>query len=395
MVVTTGAKELIMSRTPRIINLPGGVEKSTDFLPIQNIDYVEFYVGNAKQSAYFYQHAFGFTPVAYAGLETGVRDRTSFVLRQGNITFVITSALSPDSPISEHVRLHGDGVKDICFRVTDVDYTYRTVLERGASGLNSPATLEDEFGAVRRATISVYGDTTHSFITRTDYVGAFLPGFRPVSGYSPDNLKANKGTGLAAIDHIVANVGWNEMDRTVEFYRNVLGFHQLVHYDDKDISTEYSALMSKVMTNGTGLIKLPINEPAQGRKKSQIEEYLDYYKGPGVQHIALITGNILKTVEDLRNRGVEFIRVPDAYYDELQDRVGDIKEPLAEVRKLGLLVDRDEDGYLLQIFTRPLQDRPTFFIEIIQRHHARSFGKGNFKALFEAIERDQALRGNL
>ncbi|NWJ48026.1 MAG: 4-hydroxyphenylpyruvate dioxygenase [Chloroflexi bacterium] len=368
--------------------------RNDEFFPIQSIDYVEFYVGNAKQAAYYYQTAFGFTPVAFCGLETGVRDCTSYVLRQGNITFVLTSALAPDSPIAEHVRLHGDGVKDICFRVPDVDYAYHIVTKHGAKATAAPVTLEDEFGSVRKVSIEVYGDTTHTFLTRTDYIGAFMPGFHSLP-HAPESLKPTHGTGLAALDHIVANVDWNQMDKTVEFYSEVLGFHQLVHYDDKDISTEYSALMSKVMTNNSGLIKLPINEPARGLKKSQIEEYLDYYHGPGVQHLALITGNILNTVSELRKRGVEFITVPESYYAELEERVGNIKEPLEEVKRLGLLVDRDDSGYLLQIFTRPLQDRPTFFIEIIQRHHARSFGKGNFKALFEAIERDQALRGNL
>jgi len=384
-----------MSKTMKIENKTSNSAKTEDFLPIQSVDFVEFYVGNAKQAAHFYQSAFGFTQVARAGLETGVRDRVSYVVRQGHITFVLTSPLTSEGEVAEHVRIHGDGVKDICFRVTDVDQTFKTVNERGATPVLAPTTYQDETGSVRKASIAAYGDTTHSFITRTDYVGPFLPGFKLLPGYNPESVKPANGAGLAAIDHIVSNVGWGEMNSVVEFYRQVLGFHQLVHYDDKDISTEFSALMSKVMTNGTGTIKMPINEPAQGRKKSQIEEYLDYYGGPGVQHIALATGNILKTVEALRAQGVDFISVPESYYEELESRIGHIKEDFAEVRRLGLLVDRDDEGYLLQIFTRPLQDRPTFFIEIIQRRHARSFGKGNFKALFEAIERDQELRGNL
>ncbi len=366
------------------------LKDSQDFLPIQRIDHVEFYVGNARQAAHFYRMLLGFTPVAYAGLETGLRDRTSYVMQQGKITFVLTAPLTPDGPVAEHVRLHGDGIKEICFQVEDVDRVYAEVTKRGAKGVLAPTSFEDNLGSVRRASIAVYGDTVHSFVTRTDYVGPFMPGFKPVSG-----MGVAQEVGLAAVDHMVANVGWGEMDSWVNFYRDVLGFSQLVHYDDKDISTEYSALMSKVMTNGTGTVKLPINEPAEGLKKSQIEEYLDFYRGPGIQHIALATGNILKTVEELRARGVDFIKVPESYYQDLENRVGDLKEPIAEIKRLGLLVDRDDEGYLLQIFTRPMQDRPTFFFEIIQRHKARSFGKGNFKALFEAIERDQALRGNL
>jgi 4-hydroxyphenylpyruvate dioxygenase len=376
----------------QVIDFQRREQLAGDDLPIQGIEYVEFYVGNAKQAAHFYKTAFGFNQIAYAGLETGVRDRTSYVMRQGKITFVLTAGIG-DGEISQHVAKHGDGVKDICFRVTDVEHTYHTVMARGASGVLAPTVLKDELGSVTKASIAVYGDTSHSFISRTDYVGAFLPGYKTSPDYNPDNKARNAG--LAAIDHIVANVGWNEMNRYVDFYRQVLGFKQLVHFDEQDISTEYTALMSKVMSNGSGTIKLPINEPAHGRKKSQIEEYLDYYNGAGVQHLALSTGNIIKTVEYLREHGVDFITVPDTYYDELEARVGKIKEPLEEIRRLGLLVDRDDEGYLLQIFTRPLGDRPTFFIEIIQRHKARSFGKGNFKALFEAIERDQALRGNL
>ena len=367
----------------------GKVEDGRDWLPIQKIDYIEFYVGNARQATHFYRTVFGFQPVAYKGLETGSRDVTSFVVRQNKITFVLTAPLRPEGEIAEHVRLHGDGVKDICFLVDDVDTVYTEVVRRGAKGLQPPTTENDQFGRVRKAVIGIYGDTTHTFVQRSDYVGPFLP------GYGAYDAPPTQDVGLAAIDHAVANVGWGEMDQWVEFYNKVLGFSQLISFDESDISTEYSALMSKVMQNGNGKIKLPINEPAKGLKKSQIEEYLDFYRGPGVQHIALSTGNILKTVEELRARGVDFIRVPDSYYQDLEERVGHIKEPLDEIRRLGLLVDRDDEGYLVQIFTRPLSDRPTLFFEIIQRHHARSFGKGNFKALFEAIEADQARRGNL
>ncbi len=376
-----------MSMTSEIL----GTKAGRDFLPIQRIDHIEFYVGNARQAAQFYRSVFGFQPIAYKGLETGSRDVTSFALRQNKITFVMTGALNPDSPIAEEVRQHGDGVKDICFVVDDVDLVYAEVVARGAKGVLPPITTQDAYGSVRQATIAMYGDTTHSFIQRSDYVGTFLPGFQPLTG----QVEA-ESVGLAAIDHAVSNVGWGEMNHWVSFYREVLGFSQLLSFDDKDISTEYTALMSKVMQNGNGRIKLPINEPAQGRRKSQIEEYLDFYRGPGIQHIALSTGNILKTVEELKARGVDFISVPDSYYDELEQRVGhNIKESLSEIRRLRLLVDCDDEGYLVQTFTRPIADRPTFFFEIIQRHHSRSFGKGNFKALFEAIEADQAQRGNL
>ena len=358
-------------------------------LPIQKIDYIEFYVGNARQAAQYYRTVFGFDIVAYKGLETGSRDVSSFVLRQNKLTFVVTASLGPTGPVAEHVQRHGDGVKDIGFLVDDVDATYAEVVRRGAQGVQTPHALQDQFGTVRQAAIAIYGDTVHSFIQRSDYIGPFLPGYQPYTG------PAAVSAGIAAIDHAVANVGWHEMDRWVDFYREVMDFSQLISFDESDISTEYSALMSKVMQNGNGKIKLPINEPAKGLKKSQVEEYLDFYQGPGVQHIALSTGDIIKTVEDLRARGVDFIRVPDSYYDDLEARIGPIKESLADIRRLGLLVDRDDEGYLVQIFTRPLADRPTFFFEIIQRHHARSFGKGNFKALFEAIEADQALRGNL
>lgn len=375
-----------MGATNQILS---AAENLNDILPIQKIDYVEFYVGNARQAMHFYRSVFGFQPIAYKGLETGSRDATSFALQQGKITFVVTAPLNPDGEVAEHVRTHGDGVKDMCFLVDDVDLVYAGVIARGAKGLQAPVTLQDEFGYVRKAVISTYGDTTHTFIQRKDYVGAFLPGYRKYEG------PGGQSVGLAAIDHAVANVGWGEMEKWVGFYRDVMGFSQLAHFDDKDISTDYTALMSKVMQNGNGKIKLPINEPAKGRKKSQVEEYLDFYRGPGIQHIALSTGNILKTVEELQARGIDFIHIPDSYYDQLEARVGHIKEPLEEIRRLRLLVDRDDEGYLVQTFTRPIADRPTFFFEIIQRHHARSFGKGNFKALFEAIEGDQALRGNL
>lgn len=360
-----------------------------DFLPIQRIDHIEFYVGNARQAAAFYRNVFGFQPVAYRGLETGSREITSFALRQNKINFVVTASLTPDGPVAEHVRLHGDGVKDICFLVEDVDLVYAEVMARGAQSVLAPTAHRDEFGSVRKASIRVYGDTTHSFVQRSDYVGPFLPGFQAT------DVAPVEGVGLAAIDHAVANVGWGEMNKWVNFYRDVMGFSQLTSFDDKDISTDFTALMSKVMQNGNGKIKLPINEPAEGRRKSQVEEYLDFYGSAGIQHIALSTGNILKTVEELRARGVDFIKIPDSYYDQLEERIGHIKEPMEEIRRLGLLVDRDDEGYLVQTFTRPISDRPTFFFEIIQRHHARSFGKGNFKALFEAIEADQALRGNL
>jgi 4-hydroxyphenylpyruvate dioxygenase len=370
-------------------NILQAADIAADILPIQKIDYIEFYVGNARQAAHFYRSVFGFQPVAYKGLETGSRDTTSYVLQQGKITFVVTAQLQPDGPIAEHVRTHGDGVKDICFLVDDVNLVYTGVISRGAQSIQAPVTMKDEFGMVRKAVIAAYGDTTHTFIQRNDYVGAFLPGYRSYEG------PAAHSVGLAAIDHAVANVGWNEMEKWVSFYRDVMGFSQLASFDDNDISTDYTALMSKVMQNGNGKIKLPINEPAKGRKKSQVEEYLDFYRGQGIQHIALSTGNILKTVEELQKRGVDFIQIPDTYYEQLEERIGNTKEPLSEIRRLRLLVDRDDEGYLVQTFTRPIGDRPTFFFEIIQRHHARSFGKGNFKALFEAIEADQALRGNL
>ncbi|HJZ47709.1 MAG TPA: 4-hydroxyphenylpyruvate dioxygenase [Roseiflexaceae bacterium] len=365
---------------------------TSDPLDLQGIDYVEFYVSNARQAAHFYRTALGLRPVAYAGLETGVRDRASWVLSRRNIRFVLTAPLLPDprDPIAAHIARHGDGVRDIALRVADAAAAYREALRRGARGVREPDLAEDAHGRVMCASIATYGDTIHTFVQRDGYEGAFLPGYEPIA----DPMPAPE-TGVAAIDHIVGNVELGKMNEWVDYYRDVLGFKQLIHFEDKDISTEYSALMSKVMQNGHGKIKFPINEPAEGRRKSQIEEYLEYYGGPGVQHIALATGDILASVDALRGAGIPFLRVPDAYYEELPSRVGPIAEDVRELAKRGVLVDRDEEGYLLQIFSQPLQDRPTLFVEIIQRKGSRGFGKGNFKALFEAIEREQAKRGNL
>lgn len=361
-----------------------------DFLPLEGIDYVELYVGNAKQAAHYYKTAFGFQSYAYCGPETGVRDRASYVLKQRKITFILTTPLQPTSEIAAHIHLHGDGVKSVAFEVEDARKSFEETVKRGARPYMEPTVRKDENGEVVMAGIHTYGDTVHLFVERRGYHGHFLPGFQKwESNYNPEPV------GLAAIDHMVGNVGWFEMNKWVKYYEDVLGFSQLISFDDKDISTEYSALMSKVMSNGTGKVKFPINEPAEGKKKSQIEEYLDFYKGPGVQHVALITPDIIDTVGKLRDRGVEFLRVPSSYYEELKSRVGNIDEEVAVLAELGILVDRDEDGYLLQIFTKPVEDRPTLFYEIIQRKGARSFGKGNFKALFEAIEREQDLRGNL
>jgi 4-hydroxyphenylpyruvate dioxygenase len=361
-----------------------------DFLPLHGIDYVEFYVGNAKQAAHYYKTAFGFQSYAYAGPETGFRDRASYVLKQDKIMLVLTTPMSPVSEMAAHIHQHGDGVKAICFTVEDAAAAHAETVKRGARSYLKPTVQEDEHGKVVTSGIHTYGDTVHLFIERKNYQGLFLPHFKKwESEYNPSDL------GLRYIDHIVGNVGWGEMNKWCEFYANVLGFSQLISFDDKDISTEYTALMSKVMSNGTGRVKFPINEPAEGKKKSQIEEYLDFYRGPGAQHIAIGTGNIIETVKGLRSRGVEFLNVPTTYYETLSDRVGEIDEEIADLSKLGILVDRDDEGYLLQIFTKPVEDRPTVFFEIIQRKGARSFGKGNFKALFEAIEREQALRGNL
>lgn len=361
-----------------------------DFLPLNGTDYVEFYVGNAKQAAHFYKTAFGFQSLAYAGPETGVRDRASYVLVQNKLRFVLTTPLSPDNDMARHITEHGDGVKVLALWVDDARSSFEETVKRGATPYLEPVTEEDEFGTVVRSGIRIYGDTVHLFIERKNYKGPFLPGYREwKTTYNPTD------TGLLYVDHCVGNVGWHEMNTWVEFYEKVMGFRNLLSFDDKDISTEYSALMSKVMSNGNGRVKFPINEPAEGKKKSQIEEYLDFYRGPGVQHVAIATNNIIETVTELQNRGVEFLKVPGSYYDTLLDRVGHIDEDLLPLKQLGILVDRDDEGYLLQIFTKPVQDRPTVFFEIIQRKGAKSFGKGNFKALFESIEREQALRGNL
>jgi 4-hydroxyphenylpyruvate dioxygenase len=363
----------------------------TDFLPLNGTDHVEFYVGNARQSAYFYRAAFGMRLVAYRGAETGTRDRASYVVQQDKIRFVLTTPLQPDGPIAEHIRLHGDGVHEIALWVDDAESAYRETTRRGARGIQSPTLLEDENGEARISSIAAYGDTLHSFVERKNYRGVFLPGFVAVT----ENDTVSRPVGLKYIDHMVGNVGWGEMNKWVDFYRDVMGFQLYQHFDDDDISTEYSALMSKVMANGNGRVKFPINEPAEGRKKSQIEEYLEFYKGPGVQHIAMATDNIIDTVSKMRSQGVHFLTVPTTYYRELEGRVGRIDEPADQLEQLGILVDRDDEGYMLQIFTKPVQDRPTVFFEIIQRKGSRSFGKGNFRALFESIEREQQLRGNL
>lgn len=362
-----------------------------DFLPINGTDHVEFFCGNAKQTAHFYRSAFGFRLVAYCGPETGVRDRASYVLQQDKIRLLLTTALHPDHPVSEHVRIHGDGVRDIALWVDDAESAFNETTKRGARPVMEPTTYRDDHGEVKKAAIGIYGDTVHTFVERKNYRGVFMPGYKAVEG--PDIVA--RPVGLKYIDHMVGNVGWNQMNVWVKFYEDVMGFKMFKHFDDKDISTEYSALMSKVMSNGNERIKFPINEPAHGKRKSQIEEYLDFYNGPGVQHIAMATDNIIDTVTKLRDQGIDFLRVPGTYYDELQSRVGKIDEPVDELSKLGILVDRDDEGYMLQIFTKPVEDRPTLFYEIIQRKGSRSFGKGNFKALFEAIEREQALRGNL
>jgi 4-hydroxyphenylpyruvate dioxygenase len=369
------------------------IVETKDLLSLNGIHHVEFYVGNAKQAAYFYRAAFGMSCVAYAGPETGQRDRASYLLEQGKIRFLLTTPLSPDSEIAAHIARHGDGVRDIAFDVDDAEAVFREAVRRGARPVREPSSLAGHgaAGEIRTAAIAAYGDTIHSFIERKRYAGAFLPGF--VAQPQPDLVA--RPTGLRHIDHMVGNVGWGEMNHWVDFYRDVLGFELYQHFDDKDISTEYSALMSKVMASGNGRVKFPINEPAVGRRKSQIEEYLDFYQGPGVQHIALSTADIVKTVSVLKAQGVDFLRVPSTYYRDLTDRIGPIDEPLDKLEELGILIDRDDEGYMLQIFTKPVEDRPTLFFEVIQRKGSRSFGKGNFKALFEAIEREQGLRGNL
>jgi 4-hydroxyphenylpyruvate dioxygenase len=366
----------------------GSTEK--DFLPINGTDYIEFYVGNARQAAYYYRAAFGFTLTAYAGLETGVRDRTTYVVQQGKIRFLLTTPLQPGHPINSHLTLHGDGVRDIALWVDDAEAAYRETTMRGARGVLEPTTLSDKDGTVRKSAIAIYGDTIHTFIERKDYRGAFMPGFISLGA---DTVA--RPVGLKYVDHCVGNVELGKMNTWVDFYSTVMGFRLYQHFDDNDISTEYSALMSKVMANGNDRIKFPINEPAPGKKKSQVEEYLDYYHSPGVQHIAMATDDIIDTVTRLRNQGVDFLKVPPSYYEALRGRVGSIEEPVDVLQNLGILVDRDDQGYMLQIFSRPVEDRPTLFYEIIQRRGSRSFGKGNFKALFEALEREQEMRGNL
>ncbi len=364
---------------------------ATDFLPLQGTDYVEFYVGNAKQAAYYYISAFGFQPLAYAGPETGVRDRASYAVRQHKLTFVLTTPLRSENPIADHIYKHGDGVKALSLRVDDATSAWKETTRRGAVSYKQPEKLTDEWGEVAVSGIHTYGDTVHLFIERKNYNGPFMPGYR---AWDLPGFKV-ADTGLQYVDHCVGNVGWNQMNPWVKFYEDVMGFKNILSFDDEDISTEYSALMSKVMSNGNGFVKFPINEPAEGKKKSQVEEFLEFYNGEGVQHVAMATHDIVKTVSELQSRGVEFLKVPTSYYDDLTARVGKIDEDLEPLKELGILVDRDNEGYLLQLFSKPVQDRPTLFFEIIQRKGAKSFGKGNFKALFEAIEREQEARGNL
>jgi len=364
--------------------------KSTDTFPINGTDFIELYVGNAKQTSHYYQSAFGYQLVAYRGPETGTRDRASYLLQQNKVRLVLTTPLSSDHPIAAHIHRHGDGVRDIALWVDDARESFQRAVERGARAAQEPTVMRDDQGEVIVAGIHTYGDTIHSLVERRNYRGLFLPGFQAVTGrFKPAPI------GLLHVDHCVGNVELGAMNTWVKFYQDVMGFRNLISFDDKDISTEYSSLMSKVVASGNDRIKFPINEPAQGRKKSQIDEYLEFYRGPGVQHLAIATDDIVQTVTALRDRGVEFLRVPTTYYDTVLDRVGKIDEDLEPLRELGILVDRDDEGYLLQIFTKPVQDRPTLFYEIIQRKGARSFGKGNFKALFEAIEREQERRGNL
>ncbi len=363
---------------------------SVDFLPLLGTDYVEFYVGNAKQAAHFYKTAFGFQSLAYAGPETGTKDRVSYVIRQNKLTFVLTTPLRTGNEIADHIYKHGDGVKVLALKVNDAADAWEQTVKRGARSYLEPITLKDDNGEVSLSGIHTYGETVHMFVERNDYSGAFMPGFREwESNYNPAE------TGLLYVDHCVGNVGWNQMNPWVKFYEDVMGFKNILTFDDNDISTEYSALMSKVMSNGNGYVKFPINEPAEGKKKSQVEEYLEFYNGEGVQHVAIATNNIIETVSELQRRGIEFLKIPASYYATVLDRVGHIDEDLLPLSELGILIDRDNEGYLLQIFSKPLQDKPTLFFEIIQRKGARSFGKGNFKALFEAIEREQDERGNL
>ena len=361
-----------------------------DFLPLYGTDYIEFYVGNAKQAAHFYKTAFGFQSLAYAGPETGQKDRVSYAIRQNKLTFVLTTSLRGDDEIARHVEKHGDGVKMLALMVDDARDAWEQTTKRGGKSYAEPYSLKDEDGEVVVSGIHTYGDTVHLFIERKNYKGIFLPGFRKwESNYQP------APAGLLYVDHCVGNVGWNQMNPWVKFYEDVMGFKNILSFDDNDISTEYSALMSKVMSNGNGYVKFPINEPAEGKKKSQVEEFLDFYNGEGVQHVAIATNNIIETVSDLQSRGVEFLKIPAVYYEDVLDRVGKIDEDLKPLSELGILIDKDDEGYLLQIFSKPLQDRPTLFFEIIQRKGAKSFGKGNFKALFEALEREQDARGNL
>ena len=360
-------------------------------MPLEGWDHVELWVGNAKQAAYFYEHAFGFTRTAYAGPETGVRDRASYVLEQGDVRLVLTSGLRPDNEVTQFACRHGDGAKVIALRVRDATDAYRQAVTRGARGLAEPHRVEDEFGSLELAQIGTYGDVVHTFVNRGEYGGPFAPGYQSVS----QNGQTNPGVGLIALDHVVGNVELGRMNHWVEFYERTMGFTELIHFSDEAIHTEYSALMSKVMSDGSGKIKFPINEPAEAKRKSQIEEYLEFYGGPGVQHIALQSDDIVATVEGLKERGVVFLDTPDTYYEEVENRVGEISESYADLNRLKILADRDEDGYLLQIFTKTAQDRPTVFFEVIERHGATTFGEGNFKALFESIEREQALRGNL
>ncbi len=372
---------------PQIDSRP--ITEEADFLQIKAIDHVQFYVGNALHAMFYWWKAYGFKPVAYSGLETGNRNYASYVLESGQARFVVSAAYAPTSEIAAHHMVHGDGVKVIALEVDDVEKAWHETTSRGGKSAWAPREEKDEYGHFRTAAIHTYGETLHVFVDRGDYKGVFAPTYRPIQDREAHSV------GLAAIDHIVGNVALGKMNEWVHFYHQVMGFRQLLHFDDKDISTEYSALMSKVMSNGNGRVKFPINEPAEGKKKSQIEEYLDYYLTPGAQHIALITGDIISTVEKLRANGVEFLRVPETYYDVLPERVGKINEDMKAIHDLGILVDRDDEGYLLQIFTKPIQDRPTMFIEVIQRRGSQSFGKGNFKALFEAIELEQEQRGNL
>jgi 4-hydroxyphenylpyruvate dioxygenase len=371
-------------------NTSSQATNTIDFLPLHGTDYVEFYVGNAKQAAHFYKTAFGFQTLAYAGPETGVKDKVSYVIRQNKLTFVLTTPLRTDNEIANHIYKHGDGVKMLALKVDDATTAWQETTSRGGKSYMEPIILKDADGELVMSGIHTYGETVHLFIERKNYNGVFMPGFKAMqSNYNPTE------TGLLYVDHCVGNVGWNQMNPWVKFYEDVMGFKNILTFDDTDISTEYSALMSKVMSNGNGYVKFPINEPAEGKKKSQVEEYLDFYQGEGVQHVAIATADIVKTVTDLQSRGVDFLQVPKSYYNDVLDRVGKIDEDLSPLRDLGILIDKDEEGYLLQIFTKPLEDRPTLFFEIIQRKGAKSFGKGNFKALFEALEREQDARGNL